>query len=129
MTSITIPRTAGPRGRVLPLNLSTTSLGASAAGAASAIPWLPAQVSALLLLTFVLVGPGCAVLAWSSPLRASATLVFAPALGICVVVLVSTAAASFSWWHPISQLVVLVVASAGAALLRLRRPASAERTP
>lgn len=128
MTNIMMPRTTAPHRLLLPLSLPTAVLAASAAGAVAAIPWLPAPLRALLLLAFVLIGPGCALLAWRPPLPASVTIVLAPTLGVSVLALVSTAAALFSWWHPTAQLLLLVVACVVAVLLRLRRPAS-ERTP
>lgn len=86
------PRT--PRGRD-----SALAIAATAVGLASFVPDLPAGLSALLLAVFVAVGPGCAILAWTSRIPLP-RLILAPALGLSVTIVVTGAAATAGWWSP-----------------------------
>lgn len=94
------------------------ALAASAAGLAAAVPGLPPVLRAVLLLAFVLAGPGSAVLLWTE-LPRSLRLAVTPALGLAAVLGATTIAAFAEWWSPIILLALLAAVSAGSAVAGL----------
>lgn len=94
------------------------ALAASAAGLTAAVTTLPPSLRAVLLLAFVLAGPGSAVLLWTA-LPHSLRLPVTPALGLATVLGATTVAATVGWWSPVVLLAVLAALSAGSAVAGL----------
>lgn len=94
------------------------ALAASAAGLIAAVPALPPPLRAVLLLAFVLAGPGSAVLLWAE-LPRSLRLAVTPALGLAAVIGFTTIAGFANRWSPFVLLAVLAALSAGSALAGL----------
>lgn len=104
------------------------ALVASVAGLLAAVPILPPPLRGVLLLAFVVTGPGSAVLLWTSlphNLRLSVT----PALGLATVLGATTIVAFAGWWSPITLLVILAALSGGSAVVGLLVQRSQEVDP
>jgi hypothetical protein len=103
-----------------------TAILASVAAALAPVPWLPGLARGLLLLAFVLAGPGLAVTAWT---RLSGILLASvvPVIGLTAVILVTTVVAFLGWWSPIPTMFALAVvcAASGAAALLTTATATA----
>lgn len=97
---------------------AVAALAASAVGLAAAVPVLPLNVRAMLLLGFVLIGPGSAALLWTE-LPLSLRLAVTPALGLAAVLGATTIAGFAEWWSPFVLLAVLAAVSAGSAVAGL----------
>ena len=110
MTAL-LPSLAAPRHDPLPV----TAAAGGVAGLLAGIGPLPAAVKAVLLLAFIAMGPGSALLQFRSdavPSLAQRALV--PVLGLAVVVLVVTGALLLGYWSP---RVVLLALAGGTAVL------------
>jgi hypothetical protein len=91
--------------------LPATAAVGGACGLLAGIGPLPAALKAALLLGFVAVGPGSALLQfWSAGVPPLAQRALVPVLGLAVVVLVVTGALLLGYWAP---RVVLVALAAG----------------
>jgi hypothetical protein len=122
--------TSDSLGRSLPLGgsripvlrenrLTALALIASAMGFLTLIPGTPSLVRAILLFTFVAVGPGSALLVTRS-IPGISTAFLVPLLGISVVILLTSALAYASWWSPRTSLAVLAAVTAGLALRHVK---------
>ena len=116
-------------------------LAACAAGAAAlpvaALPAAGPALAALLVGTFVLLGPGLALLPHLGGVRPdggftglprSAAAVLVPVVGVSVVVLATTAAADAAQWHPRVLLAALAVLTAASTRLPVRAGRTTGRT-
>ncbi|MEV6597206.1 hypothetical protein AB0M36_10130 [Actinoplanes sp. NPDC051346] len=82
---------------------------AGISGFLAAVEALPSGLRALLMLLFIVGGPGSAVLAWSRrPMRPSFLLTIVPVTGVALWIVVVTASVSVPWWEP--RLLMLIVA-------------------
>ncbi|OJF12239.1 hypothetical protein [Couchioplanes caeruleus] len=74
---------------------------AGLSGFLAAVPALPPALRAVLMLLFILGGPGSAVLAWSRrPLPPSFVLAAVPVTGLALWIVLVTASVSIPWWQP-----------------------------
>ncbi len=99
--------------------LADVTILVGVAAPASGIGVLPGSVRALLLGAFVLVGPGSAVLAWTTLPRTVVWIVM-PCLGLAAICGLTTAALQAGWWSPLSLLVLLDAACLISAVLARR---------
>lgn len=109
------------------------------AGAAGVVVGLLSQVAALpsslrlvLLLAFVCLAPGSAILIWWRGLSPAAQGGLAPTLGLSVVVLTTSVSAFNRWWHPALLVWVVLAATVtslavAVAVRRSSGPAAAAR--
>jgi hypothetical protein len=92
--------------------LSTWAIAGAVCGLLAAIGPLPSALKAPLLLAFVFLGPGSAVLQyWAAALPAIARRALVPILGLSIVFLVLTASLLLGYWSPRVLLLGLAVAT------------------
>jgi len=95
--------------------LPVAAVAGGAAGLLAGIDPLPPAVKAVLLLAFVAVGPGGALLQyWTSDVPALAQRALVPVVGLAVVVLAVTGALLLGYWSP--RVVLLALAGATVVL-------------
>lgn len=102
------------------------------AGLLSQVDALPSSARLVLLLAFVCLAPGAAVLVWWRGLSPAAQGGLTPTLGLSVLVLANTVSAFNRWWNPealVWIVVVATVASSAAAVLVGRSAARPVATP
>lgn len=110
------------RARLEGAHLSTWAMLGSGCGLLAAIGPLPPGLKAVLLLTFVFLGPGSAVLQyWSAELPAVARRALVPVLGLSLVFLVLTGSLLLGYWHSRVLLLSMAVATAGVGVVNRRR--------
>jgi hypothetical protein len=100
-------------------NLELLGLTSCVVGCVTLAPGLPATIKALALATFVLLGPGAAVLVWVRGLPGYLSGVLVPLIGVAVTILVSYLAVLENMWHPAIQLLVMAAGCAASLLVRL----------
>jgi hypothetical protein len=106
-------RAAGQPGLV-----AWAAVAAGAAGLLSTVPvWSPLQ--AVLLLVFILAGPGCAAMCWAA-LPPAVTVAAAIGLSVASVIATSVAMAWVPLWGPVPSCLVLSAAASASGLLRVR---------
>jgi hypothetical protein len=102
--------------------LPTWAIAGAGCGLLAELTLLPATVKAVLLLAFVLVGPGSAVLHSVCPtLPLLAVRALVPVTGLAIVLLTTTGALFMGLWSPRITLLGLAVLTAGAGCAQLRR--------
>lgn len=107
----------GPAARVIARPSRPADLAAvgAAAGYLALLP-LPSPVRALLVIAFVALGPGGAVLTWVDiPLRTRVSTV--PVLGMSIMTIITIAAMWSSLWNPIGILVLAALAVTASSVL------------
>lgn len=110
---MTVPTNAVAALRRHPLPAGAATGGV--AGLLAAIGALPPGARAVLLLAFVAIGPGCALLQyWNRDLPAVAQRALVPVLGLAVVVLVVSGTLLLGHWAP--RLVLVGLAAGTVAL-------------
>lgn len=124
--------------RHLPVDqLTSWALAGAACGLVAEIPFLPELARALLLLAFVLVGPGSVVLERMGPLPLVAVRALVPVTGLSVVLLAVSGGLLLGFWSSRLTLLVLVLLTVAGALLNrhlaadpvLLDPSPAEPSP
>src|SRR3954468_19108917 len=94
---MTFPTLAGHR--IVLNRLSTWAILASVCGLLAEVSALPSGVRAVLLLAFILAGPGSAIVQyWSKQLPAYAVRALVPVVGLCVVILAVSGALLMGVW-------------------------------
>lgn len=103
--------------------LSTWALAGAGCGLLAEISFLPEAARALLLLAFVLIGPGSVVLDRMGPLPLVAVRALVPVTGLSIVLLAVSGGLLLGFWSARLTLLILVALTAGGALLNRRRSA------
>jgi hypothetical protein len=77
---------------------------------------LPAAIRGPAILLFLMVGPGSATMLWVEDLPSALRRSLIPAVGIGVVIIISTLAVTEGLWHPVWELALLIMANLGSVL-------------
>jgi uncharacterized membrane protein len=112
-------RIASPGARLRPTVWGSVAIGAGTAGIVASLEVLPPALQGPLVAAFIFLGPGAVLRNWVV-LPPSLTWVVIPAVGLSVVVLLSTLMVSVGAWHPMLSLVVLSALCVAAGLTRWR---------
>lgn len=114
--------------RYLPLDqLASWALFGAACGLLAELSFLPEFARALLLLSFVLVGPGSVVLDWMGTLPLVAVRALVPVTGLSLVLLGVSGALLLGFWSSRVTLLILVVLTAAGGLVNRRRAVASRR--
>lgn len=98
--------------------LAAIAVATGVAGAVSAVPTYP-PVQAILLLAFIVMGPGSAILCWlelPNPARIAGVI----GVSLAVVTMLATSLAWLNVWYPVASCVAASVLVAAIGLVRLR---------
>ncbi|TXK17099.1 hypothetical protein [Homoserinibacter sp. GY 40078] len=95
----------------------TLGLAAGIAGVFAAGP-LPGWAVGMLLVAFILLGPGCALASWV-PIPSPAVWLVVPAIGISVWLLAATVMAELAIWDPQLGLLAIAAPTVTASAARL----------
>ncbi|MCW2528695.1 MAG: hypothetical protein JWM76_3555 [Pseudonocardiales bacterium] len=113
--------------RKLPADrLSTWAVVGAGCGLLAAVPFLPSGLKALLLLTFVFVGPGSVIVDRFKDLPIVAVRALVPVIGLSVVILVVSLSLLLGVWSSRLLLLALAVVTLAVGLFNARWPSRTE---
>ncbi len=116
MTAVSVLAASRPRRELM----GAGAILSSVCGMLAAIPALPGLVRGLLLLVFVLAGPGLAVAAWTA-LGGIVLVSVVPVIGLSAVILVTTVAAFIGHWTPMALMFGMALVCLGSGAIACRR--------
>jgi uncharacterized membrane protein len=106
--------------------LSTWAIVGAGCGLLAAVPFLPSGLKALLLLTFVFVGPGSVIVDRFKDLPIVAVRALVPVIGLSVVILIVSLSLLLGVWSSRVLLLALAVVTGGLGLMNARWAARTE---
>jgi uncharacterized membrane protein len=106
--------------------LSTWAIVGGVCGLLAAIPVGPEFIRAILLLSFIFVGPGSVVLQWSPGLPPIIVRMLVPIIGFCVVSLLLSAGLLSHFYSPRISLLVMAAVTVAVGYFHRTRPDSVE---